>query len=82
MEQSNKAFSAALVKSLRGERGHLPNQECFVGYRRGSCGKTQSGAALFYLSISETHDLLARFSLISRSGQKNYTACPCERELA
>jgi hypothetical protein len=24
MEQSNKAFSAALVKSLRGERGHLP----------------------------------------------------------
>lgn len=24
MEQSNKAFSEALVKSLRGERGHLP----------------------------------------------------------
>jgi len=24
MEQSNKAFSDALVKSLRGERGHLP----------------------------------------------------------
>lgn len=40
--------------------------------------KTQRGTALFYLSISETHDLLARFSLIIRSGEEACIACPCK----
>lgn len=39
MEQSNKAFSEALVKSLRGERGHLPIKNALLDIDVALAGK-------------------------------------------
>jgi uncharacterized damage-inducible protein DinB len=41
MEQSNKAFSEALIKSLRGERGHIPIKNALLDIDMALAGKSR-----------------------------------------
>ncbi|MBE7149343.1 DinB family protein [Bacillus mycoides] len=70
MEQSNKAFSQALVKSLRGERGHLPIKNALSDIDVALAGKRREELPYSIYQLVKHMTYWQDFLLLSAQGKK------------
>lgn len=70
MEQSNKAFSEALVKSLRGERGHLPIKNALLDIDMNLAGKRREELPYSIYQLVKHMIYWQDFLLLAAQGEK------------
>ncbi|MCD7033623.1 DinB family protein [Metabacillus sp. GX 13764] len=70
MEQSNKAFSDALVKSLKGERGHLPIKNALMDINAELAGKSKSELPYSIFQLVKHMIYWQDFLLLMAEGKK------------
>lgn len=69
MDQSNKAFSQALVKSLRGERGHLPIKNALSDIDMALAGKRKEELPYSIYQLVKHMTYWQDFLLLSAQGR-------------
>jgi uncharacterized damage-inducible protein DinB len=70
MEQSNKAFSEALIKSLRGERGHLPIKNALLDIDMALAGKRREELPYSIYQLVKHMTYWQNFLLLAAQGDK------------